>query len=63
MADEPMTEIPQEMMTSKERQKYALLAALVIIGGVAMWTGFDPLPVLTGLAGLFAGVMIDPHAA
>jgi hypothetical protein len=57
-----MTDIPQETMTSQERQKYALLGALVVIGIAAIFGGLDPLPVLTGLAGLFAGVMIDPHA-
>lgn len=61
MPDEEI-QTKNEGFTSAERQKYALLAALVVIGLGAMLSGFDPIAILTGLGGLFAGVMIDPHA-
>ncbi len=62
MASEVPVKSEDEGFTVAERQKYATLAAVVFIAIAAMWLGLDPLVALSGLGGLFAGLMIDPHA-
>lgn len=45
-----------EPFTKQERLTYGIMGVVTILGVVAFVTGVDIVPILTAIAGLFAGI-------